>query len=75
MLYEVITNIFNDQGNKAEILARPSLLATEHVTSQFFSGGVLHVQLSSNNYDGGMEDINIGTSLSVTPEFVRNNFV
>ncbi len=63
-------NIFNDQGNKAEILARPSLLATEHVTSQFFSGGVLHVQLSSNNYDGGMEDINIGTSLSVTPEFV-----
>ena len=63
-------NIFNDQANKAEILARPSLLATEHVTSQFFSGGVLHVQLSSNNFDGGMEDIDIGITLSVTPEFL-----
>ena len=63
-------NIFNDQVNKAEILARPSLLATEHVTSQFYSGGVLHVQLSSNNYDGGLEDIDIGITLSVTPEFL-----
>ncbi len=63
-------NIFNDEVNKAEVLARPSLLATEHVTSQFFSGGVLHVQLSSNNYDGGLEDINIGITLSVTPEFI-----
>jgi general secretion pathway protein D len=63
-------NIFNDESNKAEILARPSLLATENVTSQFFSGGVLHVQLSSSNYDGGLEDINIGITLSVTPEFL-----
>lgn len=63
-------NIFNDEKNKAEILARPSLLATEDVTSKFFSGGVLHVQLSSNIYDGGMEEINIGISLSVTPKFL-----
>lgn len=63
-------NIFNDGINKAEVLARPSLLATENVTSQFFSGGVLHVQLSSNNYDGGLEDISIGISLNVTPKFL-----
>ncbi len=63
-------NIFNDEKNKAEILARPSLLATEDVTSKFFSGGVLHVQLSSNIYDGGMEEINIGITLSVTPKFL-----
>jgi len=63
-------NIFNDEKNKAEILARPSLLATEDVTSKFFSGGVLHVQLSSNIYDGGMEEIDIGITLSVTPKFI-----
>ncbi|SDH21152.1 type II and III secretion system protein [Roseospirillum parvum] len=63
-------NIFNDEMNSAEVLARPSLLATENATSTFFSGGVLHVQLSSNLYDGGLEDINIGITLSVTPRFL-----
>ncbi len=50
-------NIFNDGKNKAEVLARPSLVATENQTSEFFSGGELHVQLSSQNSDGSMVDI------------------
>lgn len=62
-------NIFQDEFNKAEILARPSLLATENSTSKFFSGGELHVQLSSNNADGSMVDIPIGITLNVTPQF------
>ncbi|NVK18866.1 MAG: hypothetical protein HWE30_09235 [Methylocystaceae bacterium] len=66
-------NIFNNENNKAEIIARPSLLAAENETSKFFSGGVLHVQLSSNQYDGGMEDVNIGITLSVTPTFMGND--
>jgi len=66
-------NIFNDETGRAEILARPSLLATEDATSQFFSGGVLHVQLSSNNYDGGLEDVNIGITLNVTPKFLDDD--
>lgn len=66
-------NIFNDENNKAEIIARPSLLAADNETSKFFSGGVLHVQLSSNLYDGGMEDVNVGITLSVTPTFMGND--
>lgn len=62
-------NIFNDGVNKAEILARPSLLATENSTSNFFSGGELHVQLSSNNSDGSLVDIPVGITLNVTPSF------
>jgi len=68
-------NIFNDGMNKAEILARPSLLATEGATSNFFSGGELHVQLSSNNYDGSLVDIPIGITLNVTPTFYGDNTV
>jgi len=68
-------NIFNDGMNKAEILARPSLLATEGATSNFFSGGELHVQLSSNNYDGSLVDIPIGITLNVTPTFYGDDTV
>lgn len=68
-------NIFNDGSNKAEILARPSLLAIENETSKFFSGGVLHVQLSSNNSDGSMVDIPIGINLSITPQFYGDDTV
>lgn len=68
-------NIFNDGLNKAEILARPSLLATEGATSNFFSGGELHVQLSSNNYDGSLVDIPIGLTMNVTPTFYGDDTV
>ncbi len=68
-------NIFNDGMNKAEILARPSLLATEGATSNFFSGGELHVQLSSNNYDGSLVDIPIGITMNVTPTFYGDDTV
>jgi general secretion pathway protein D len=68
-------NIFNDGVNKAEILARPSLLATEGATSNFFSGGELHVQLSSNTFDGSLVDIPIGITLNVTPTFYGDDTV
>ncbi len=68
-------NIFNDGGNKAEILAGPSLLATEGKTSKFYSGSTLHVQLNSANADGSMEDIDIGIKLNVTPKFYDDNIV
>lgn len=68
-------NIFNDGVNKAEVLARPSLLATENATSEFFSGGELHVQLSSINSDGSMEEVPIGIRLSITPKFLDGDTV
>ncbi|MEE8574980.1 MAG: hypothetical protein V3T30_06160, partial [Thermodesulfobacteriota bacterium] len=68
-------NIFNDAYNKVEVLARPSLLATENKMSKFYSGAVLHVQLSSNNTDGSMVDVPIGIHLNVTPKFFDDDTV
>jgi general secretion pathway protein D len=68
-------NIFNDANNKAEVLAKPSLLATENQPSKFYSGAVLHVQLSSNNADGSMVDVPIGIHLDVTPSFYDDDIV
>ncbi|HOI42120.1 MAG TPA: hypothetical protein PK523_04170 [Elusimicrobiales bacterium] len=68
-------NIWNDSVNKAEVLARPSLLAVENQTSQFYSGAVLHVQLNSNNSDGSLVDVPVGINLSVTPTFLDKDTV
>lgn len=68
-------NIFNDANNKAEVLAKPSLLATQDQPSKFYSGAILHVQLSSNNADGSMEDVPIGIHLEVTPSFYDDKTV
>lgn len=68
-------NIWNDAANKAEVLARPSLLAVENQTSQFYSGAVLHVQLNSNNSDGSLVDVPVGINLSVTPTFLDKDTV
>ncbi len=68
-------NIFNSGLNKAEVLARPSLLAVENKTSKFYSGAVLHVQLSSNTADGSLVDIPVGITLNVTPKFYDKDTV
>lgn len=68
-------NIFNDGINKAEVLARPSLLAVDNKPSTFYSGAVLHVQLDSNNSDGSLVDIPVGITLSVTPTFLDSETV
>lgn len=63
-------NIFNDGVERAEVLARPSLLAVENKTSEFFSGGVWHVQLTSSLTYGTIEQVPIGINLKVTPQFL-----
>jgi type II secretory pathway component GspD/PulD (secretin) len=68
-------NIFNDGSSKSDIIARPSLLAIDGKRSTFYSGDILHVQLSSNNSDGSMVDIPIGINLSVKPQFLSDDMV
>jgi cytochrome c-type biogenesis protein CcmH/NrfG len=68
-------NIFNEGNNKAEVLARPSLLAVENKPSKFYSGAILHVQLNSNNSDGSLVDVPIGIHLGVTPTFLDDQTV
>lgn len=68
-------NIFNDGISKAEVLARPSLLAVDGKPSAFYSGSVLHVQLNSNLADGTVVDVPIGITLNVTPTFLDDETV
>ncbi|MFN4276991.1 MAG: hypothetical protein ACK4FJ_11880 [Ferrovibrio sp.] len=68
-------NIFNDGVERAEVLARPSLLAIENKTSEFFSGGVWHVQLVSNLSYGTIEQVPIGINLKVTPQFLDEDLL
>lgn len=68
-------NIFNDGVERAEVLARPSLLAVENKTSEFFSGGVWHVQLVSNLSYGTIEQVPIGINLKVTPQFLEEELL
>lgn len=68
-------NIFNDGENKAEILARPSLLAIEGKSSKFYSGSTLHVALNNDSGDSSIEDVEIGINLAVIPHFYPNDIV
>ena len=68
-------NIFNDGANKAEVLARPSLLAVENKKSRFHSGSKLHVQLDSSNGDDSMDEVDIGINLEITPKFYGNDTI
>jgi len=63
-------NIFNDGVNKAEVLARPTLLAVENQTSKFYSGAILHVEIRGTLADdGSLEQLPIGIHMEVTPHF------
>ena len=63
-------NIFNDGVNKAEVLARPTLLAVENQTSKFYSGAVLHVEIRGTVADeGSLRELPIGLHMAVTPRF------
>jgi general secretion pathway protein D len=69
-------NIFNDNLDLNEVLARPSLLALDGKASEFFSGAVWHVELPAvaGSY-GTVADIPIGIRLKVTPRFIDEETV
>jgi len=64
-------NIFNDTFDRNEVLARPSLVALDGKTSQFFTGAVFHVELSGvAGSEGTVTDVPVGIKLDVTPKFL-----
>jgi len=69
-------NIFNSNNARDEILARPTLVAMAGKASEFFSGVELNAVVvnSSNNSSASPVSIQkeIGTSLSVTPNFLED---
>jgi len=63
-------NIFNDNFDKNEILARPTLVALNNKKSEFFSGAVFHVELTgSAGSQGAVQSVPVGVKLEVTPKF------
>lgn len=69
-------NIFNDNYDKNEVLARPTLVAQNNKQSSFFSGSILHVQLQGT-YGGqsNVQPVPIGVRLEVTPKFYSSDEV
>ncbi len=69
-------NIFNDNFDRNEVLARPTLVALNGEQSQFFSGAVWHVELSgAAGSEGSLTDVPIGIKLTVTPTFQAGDFI
>ncbi len=63
-------NIFNDNYDKNEVLARPTLVALHGKKSEFFSGAVFHIELTgSAGSQGAVQSVPVGVKLDVTPTF------
>ena len=64
-------NIANDNMDKNEVIARPTIIAVDGKTSDFFSGAVFHVELSASSGSlGSVTDVPVGVQLSVKPDFI-----
>jgi tetratricopeptide (TPR) repeat protein len=69
-------NIFNDNSDYNEVLARPTLTAVDGKASEFFSGAILHVELDGvAGSEGTVQAIPIGVRLKVTPNFLNDTMV
>lgn len=69
-------NIVNSNTNLNEVLARPTLVALEGMSSEFFSGTTLNAAVVSTNAVGGSAvqvEKEIGVKLSVLPTFLEDN--
>ncbi len=67
-------NIFNNANNRNEVLARPTLVATEGNASEFFSGATLRVGLPPGvGGSGTIQEIPIGVKLVVTPHSITKD--
>jgi Flp pilus assembly protein TadD len=69
-------NIFNDNYDRNEVLARPTLVALDNTKSEFFTGSVFHVELAgAAGSVGAVEKVPVGVRLEVTPKFLNNEEV
>ena len=64
-------NIFSDDFDRNEVIARPTILVEDQKKSSFFSGGTMHIVLEGGVAGGGaVEPITSGIRLEVRPEFI-----
>ena len=70
---EYSLNIFNDNNDHNEVIARPSLVALDGKKSDFFTGAVLHVQLTgAAGSQGAVATVPVGIKMEVTPRFLKD---
>ena len=64
-------NIFNDDYDRNEVIARPTILVEDQKKSSFFSGGTMHIVIEGGVAgSGAIEPIDTGVQLEVTPAFL-----
>lgn len=64
-------NIFNDNYDRNQVIARPTILVEDQKKSSFFSGGTLHIVIEGGVAgSGAIQPINTGVKLEVTPQFL-----
>lgn len=69
-------NIFNDNYDKNEVLARPTLVGLDGKQSEFFSGAVWHVEVQgAAGSEGSIMEVPVGIKLAVTPQFINEDTV
>ncbi len=69
-------NIFNDNDDQNEVMARPTLTAVDGKPSEFFTGGTLHVLIGgAAGSQGTLQEIPVGVKLAVTPAFIDDETV
>jgi len=69
-------NIFNDNNDHNEVLARPSLIALDGKKSEFFTGAVFHVEIAgAAGSEGSVEEVPVGIKLDVTPKFMGKDTI
>lgn len=65
-------NMFNATDMRAEVLARPSLVALDRTPSLFFSGSYITFAVTGQQ-SAAVADRPVGVSLSVTPTFINDD--
>lgn len=68
-------NIANDSLDRADVLARPSLVALDGQPANFFSGEEVSVAIPGSFSGGSLTDKTIGMELAVTPTFLDDDTV
>lgn len=69
-------NIFNDNYDRNEVIARPTILVEDQKKSSFFSGGTLHIVIEGGVAgSGAIQPINTGVNLEVTPQFLDDETI
>ncbi len=69
-------NIFNDNYDRNEVIARPTILVEDKKKSSFFSGGTMHIVLEGGVAgSGSVEPIDTGVTLEVEPNFLDSDTI